>query len=71
YWYENDNDGRPFSRYDFLGIVFSAKYRNDLLSFGSKRNFDQPGFYIANSLFPLLTEELRVDNQEKIHAMKY
>ncbi|OIK16498.1 FMN-binding glutamate synthase family protein [Bacillus sp. MUM 116] len=71
YWYENDNDGRPFSRYDFLGIVFSSKYRNDLLSFGSKRNFDQPGYYIANSLFPLLTEELRVDNQEKIHAMKY
>ena len=71
YWFDDDNSGKPFSRSDFLGIVFSAKYRSDLLSFGSKRDFEKPGYYIANGLFPLLNEELRVDNQEKIHAMKY
>jgi glutamate synthase domain-containing protein 2 len=71
YWFDDDNSGKPFSRTDFLGIVFSAKYRSDLLSFGSKRDFDKPGYYIANGLFPLLNEELRVDNQEKVHSMKY
>lgn len=71
YWFDGDNESKPFSRADFLGIVFSAKYRSDLLSFGSKRDFDQPGYYIANGLFPLLNDELKVDNQEKIHAMKY
>ncbi|WHY86276.1 FMN-binding glutamate synthase family protein [Neobacillus novalis] len=71
YWFDSDNGSGPFSRSDFLGIVFSAKYRSDLLSFGSKRDFEKPGYYIANGLFPLLNEELRVDNQEKIHAMKY
>jgi glutamate synthase domain-containing protein 2 len=71
YWFDGDNEGGPFSRADFLGIVFSAKYRSDLLSFGSKRDFEKPGYYIANGLFPLLNDELRVDNQEKIHSMKY
>jgi len=71
YWFDGDNENRPFSRADFLGIVFSAKYRNDLVSFGSKRDFERPGYYIANGLFPLLNAELRVDNQEKIHAAKY
>ncbi|MGE8079780.1 glutamate synthase-related protein [Peribacillus loiseleuriae] len=71
YWFDNDNSGKPFTRSEFLSVVFSAKYRNDLLSFGSKRDFEKPGYYIANGLFPLLNEELRVDNQEKVHAMKY
>ncbi|MDP4170215.1 MAG: FMN-binding glutamate synthase family protein [Bacillota bacterium] len=71
YWFDDDNTSKPFSRADYLGVVFSGKYRSDLLSFGSKRNFEQPGYYIANGLFPLLNEELKVDNQDKIHAMKY
>ncbi|NRD77275.1 FMN-binding glutamate synthase family protein [Bacillus sp. BRMEA1] len=71
YWFDSDNDSSPFSRADFLGVVFSAKYRSDLLSFGSKRDFEKSGYYLANSLFPLLNEELRVGQQDKIHAMKY
>jgi glutamate synthase domain-containing protein 2 len=71
YWFDSDNESTPFSRADFLGIVFSAKYRSDLVSFGSKRDFEKSGYYIANGLFPLLNDELKVDNQEKIHAMKY
>ncbi|BCJ87995.1 FMN-binding glutamate synthase family protein [Effusibacillus dendaii] len=71
YLFDSDNESQPFSRSDFLGVVFSAKYRNDLVSFGSKRDFEKSGYFLANALFPLLTEELRVDNQEKIHAMKY
>ena len=71
YWFDNDNASKPFSRSDFLGIVFAAKYRSDLVSFGSKRDFDKEGYYIANSMFPLLLEELRVDNHVRVDAMKY
>ena len=71
YWFDNDNASKPFSRSDFLGIVFAAKYRSDLVSFGSKRDFDMEGYYIANSMFPLLLEELRVDNHVRVDAMKY
>ncbi|MCM3567094.1 FMN-binding glutamate synthase family protein [Neobacillus mesonae] len=71
YWFDDDNSAKPFSRTDYLGIVFSAKYRTDLISFGSKRNFDSAGYYIANGLFPLLKEELYVDNREKVKSRKY
>lgn len=71
YWFDHDTEGKPFSRADFLSVVFSAKYRTDLLSFGSKRDFDKPGFYLANDLFPKLVEELKVDNLELISGKTY
>ncbi|AIM16494.1 FMN-binding glutamate synthase family protein [Neobacillus sp.] len=71
YWFDDDNGSRPFSRSDYLGIVFSAKYRSDLISFGSKRDFEGPGYYIANDLFPRLKEELQVGHQEEVQGMKY
>lgn len=71
YWFDDDNAGKPFSRAEFVGLIFSAKYRQDLISFGSKRDFDQPGYYIANDMFPLLTNELRVNNEELVQAKKY
>src|SRR3954447_12899953 len=52
YWFDHDTEGKPFSRADFVGLVFAAKYRNDLISFGSKRDYDKSGFYISNDLFP-------------------
>lgn len=71
YWFDNDTQGKPFSRNDFLGVMFAAKYQSDLLSFGSKRNFEEPGYYISNDLFPLLVDELKVDNSELVEAHKY
>jgi len=71
YWFDDDNKGRPFSRSEFVGLVFSAKYQTDLIGFGSKRDFDQPGYYISNSMFPLLTEELSVANEEPVTSKKY
>jgi glutamate synthase domain-containing protein 2 len=71
YWFDDDRSGKPFSRNEFIGLLFSVKYRTDLLGFGSKRDFDQSGYYIANEMFPLLTEELRVDNEELAQAKKY
>jgi glutamate synthase domain-containing protein 2 len=71
YWFDDDRAGKPFSRYDFLGLVFSAKYRSDLIGFGSKRDFESSGYYIANAMFPLLTEQLEVNNKESVAAKKY
>lgn len=71
YWFDDDLKGKPFSRYDFIGLVLSAKYRTDLLGFGSKRDFDQPGYYIANSMFPVLMDQLAVKKEEKVASKKY
>lgn len=71
YWFDSDTESRPFSREDFIGVVFAAKYRTDLISFGSKRDYESPGFYISNDMFPLLLNELKVDNSEKVIAKKY
>lgn len=71
YWFDSDGAGKPFSRAEFLGLVFAAKYRSDLISFGSRRDYDASGFYIANDMFPLLTEELQVNNMEDVDGKKY
>ncbi|MFP2989098.1 FMN-binding glutamate synthase family protein, partial [Bacillus velezensis] len=39
--------------------------------FGSKRDFDKPGYYIRNVLFPKQRDELRIDQSEKIHTKVY
>ncbi|MDP4086550.1 MAG: FMN-binding glutamate synthase family protein [Bacillota bacterium] len=71
YWFDDDTKGRPFSRADYTGLIFAAKYRTDLISFGSKRDYEKPGYYISNDMFPKLVDELKVDNAEKVKAMKY
>lgn len=71
YWFDNDTEGKPFSRADFLAVVWASKYRSDLISFGSKRDFEAPGFYLSNSLFPLLVEELQVENQARTLGQRY
>lgn len=71
YWFDGDNEGKPFSRADYIGLVFAAKYRTDLISFGSKRDYAQPGYYLANSMFPRLVEELQTDLTDAVQAKKY
>ena len=71
YWFDNDTAGKPFSRTDYVGLVFAAKYRTDLISFGSKRDFTQKGFYLSNDMFPLLMDELKIDNSEEVIGHKY
>ncbi len=71
YWFDDDLKGKPFSRYDFIGLVLSAKYRTDLLGFGSKRDFEKPGYYIANSMFPVLMDQLKVKEEGKVPSKKY
>src|SRR5690625_979143 len=61
YWFNNDLEGKPFSRTDYEHIVRSAKYKRDVIGFGSVRDFEQEGYYIRNDMFPKLTEELNID----------
>lgn len=71
YWFDHDTSGKPFPRTDYLAVVFASKYRSDLISFGSKREFSAPGLYLSNSLYPLLVEELRVDSDVKAQGRRY
>lgn len=71
YWFDSDTEGKPFSRADFVGLVYAAKYRTDLISFGGRRDYEKPGFYLSNTMFPKLTSELKVDNDELVQGKKY
>ncbi|MGC4378431.1 FMN-binding glutamate synthase family protein [Fictibacillus sp. Mic-4] len=71
YWFNSDTEGKPFSRDDYEHIVKSAKYKRDIVGFGSKRDFEKEGFYIKNSMFPKLTEELKMDRETKVMTKKY
>lgn len=61
YLFDHDTEGKPFSRVDYQTVVLSAKYGKAIIGFGSRRDFEAPGFYLQNSMFPKLEEELRVE----------
>lgn len=71
YLYENDNEGKPFSRLQYQHVVKAGKYNERLIGFGSNRSFDEEGYYIRNTPFPKLRTELRTDNVEKINTSTY
>jgi len=71
YLFEGDRVGKPFSRDDFLGTVFAGKYMKTLVSFGSKRDFEQPGWYLRNALLPTLAADLAVDATPRIETRRY
>lgn len=71
YLFDHDNSGKPFSRKDFLSVVLSAKYLKNLVSFGSKRDFEEPGYYIRNAMFTKQREELKVDQSTSIQTKVY
>ncbi len=71
YLFDGDSNGKPFSRNEFLSIVFASKYLKTLISFGSKRDFDQPGWFLRNALFPTLASDLGVDTRPTLEAHRY
>ncbi len=71
YLFEGDRDGRPFSRDDYQNIVLSGKYMKSLISFGSKRDFEKPGWYLRNGLLPTLLEELDLDETPAYMTKRY
>lgn len=71
YLFNNDNEGKPFSRNDYQHVVRKAKYKRDVVGFGSQRDFDKAGYYVRNSMFPKLTEELKMDMGTKVTTDRY
>ncbi|MCR8871788.1 hypothetical protein CN563_16025 [Bacillus sp. AFS026049] len=71
YLFENNNEGTPFSRKEFEDVVKAGKYKERLIGFGSERDFNEAGYYIRNSMFPNLREELRIDNSQKVNTKVY
>ncbi|MGV3488507.1 MAG: FMN-binding glutamate synthase family protein [Tuberibacillus sp.] len=71
YLFDHDTDGKPFSREDYQNVVLPAKYKTNMISFGSKREFDKEGYFIRNAMFPKQREEMRVDNTAIIDTKIY
>ena len=71
YMFNPDHAGKPFSRNDYTNIVISGKYLKTLISYGSKRDFEKPGWYIRNALFPTLAEDLETNIKPKISTKRY
>jgi glutamate synthase domain-containing protein 2 len=71
YLYNSDTEGRPFSRVDYETIVKSAKYQRNVMAFGSERDFEEPGYYIRNAMFPKQMDELKMDREAKVQTKKY
>ncbi|WP_214269932.1 FMN-binding glutamate synthase family protein [Mammaliicoccus lentus] len=67
----NDNDGKPFSRKQYLNMVMPGKYKSRIESFGSKRQFEEPGFYIQNSMFPIDVDELEINQKDMMSTYIY
>jgi len=71
YLFDDDNDGEPFNREEYLHMVMPGKYLNNVIGFGSKRDFEESGYYIRNAMFTKQNEEMRVDNSNLIDTMRY
>lgn len=71
YLFLNNDEGKPFSRNQYEGVVKSGKYKQRITSFGSQRNFEESGFYIRNAMFPKQREDLRINQSPKISTFLY
>lgn len=71
YFFNSDLEGKPFSRNDYQHIVKKAKYKRDVIGYGSQRDFEEAGYYIRNSMFPKLTEEMKMDRETKVTTNRY
>ena len=71
YLFDDDNDGKPFNREEYLHMVLPGKYLNSVIGFGSKRDFKEAGYYIRNAMFTKQNDEMRVDNEKLVDSMRY
>ncbi|KKE77635.1 FMN-binding glutamate synthase family protein [Oceanobacillus caeni] len=71
YLFNSDLEGKPFNRDEYQHVVKKAKYKRDVIGFGSLRDFEKPGYYIRNSMFPKLTEEINMDVDSKVTTNRY
>ncbi len=71
YLTDSDTESRPFSRYEYQHDVKMGKYGNNTMSFGSLRDFSQPGLFSANDQYPISLSALRVDNSNPLRTFAY
>ena len=71
YLFDADLEGRPFSRETYGAIVFAGKYMKTLISFGSKRDFDAPGWYVRNAMLPTLDSDMDTVRTPRIATRRY
>jgi glutamate synthase domain-containing protein 2 len=71
YLFDHDNTGKPFSREDYHHIVLPGKYVQNKVGYGSKRDFEQAGYFIKNAMFTKQREEMKVDNDDLIDTKAY
>src|SRR5699024_7347714 len=71
YWFNSDDEGKPFSRKEYEHIVKSSKYKRDAIGFGSTRDFEQEGYYIKNAMFTKLSEEMEMDSDVVTMTNRY
>ncbi|WP_028782482.1 FMN-binding glutamate synthase family protein [Thalassobacillus devorans] len=71
YLFHNDYEGKPFPRNEMESTYLSAKYKDRMLGFGSEKDFDSPGYYIKNSMFPAHRNEMRMDKDQTVKTKVY
>jgi len=71
YLFNADDEGKPFSRTEYQGVVFAGKYMQTLISFGSKRDFDAEGWYLRNALLPVQLDEMAVQRKPMLRTRRY
>ncbi len=71
YWFSGDKEGKPVDRDTQETIARAGKYANTVIGFGSKKDFSITDFYLNNSMFPLNTEELSVDQTKMMESYTY
>jgi len=68
YLFDADLEGEPLARDEYRTVVFAGKYQQTLVSFGSKRDFDEPGWTLRNALLPVQLEDMAVVREPRIAA---
>jgi glutamate synthase domain-containing protein 2 len=71
YLFDADLEGKPFTREGYRSIVFAGKYMKTLISFGSKRDFEAPGWYIRNAVLPTLMEDMGIASEPRVATRRY
>ncbi|MBW2268064.1 MAG: FMN-binding glutamate synthase family protein [Deltaproteobacteria bacterium] len=71
YLFDGDTEGKPFTREGYRSIVLAGKYMKTLISFGSKRDFEEPGWYVRNAMLPTLLRDMSVDQEPSISTRRY
>ncbi|MAE96139.1 MAG: hypothetical protein CL910_15910, partial [Deltaproteobacteria bacterium] len=71
YLFDANRAGKPFSRDEYISVVFAGKYLKSLIGFGSHRDFQAPGWYLRNALLPVLMEDMGVVREPRLATQRY